>query len=334
MLMGGILVLYTGCGHFQTPEKKSIYEILAQQYVVRSKKLWKRLWSGTIFAKEKPIYEILAQRDAQAQVIEERVSREEVKEMYKGMPFNEDEEYNKEYNRLVVLYKYFEDNLEKFKDSLESWSWATLFCDINYIMTLDEMKKKVKAKFSEMKTNGLIVSRDEFEKVKENYFISSIIRIREGRDLTRIWGGEYLKSEFESKNLQGKYDVPKYVIVADDTDHIKVNLSFGNLMFPMPTSLMNASVYFIKIVGTPSALLVKDDLKPIGFVDFSEPGNVIRDNKTGKYYVIDTEFKSFEPKIKSSRIRDALRYTRKRFRYFNDNISHYTYDINLSVKTQ
>ncbi len=292
MLIGGILVLYTGCGHFQTPEKKSIYEILAQ-------------------------------RDAQAQVIEDREL------LYKGMPFNEDEEYNKEYNRLVVLYKDFEDNLEEFKDSLESWSWATLFCGINYIMTLDEMKKKVEVKFREMKNKGLIVSRDEFEKIEKIYFTE-----KPSDNLSRIWGGEYLKGKInESKYLQEKYDVPNYVIVADDDpDHIKVKLYFGNLMFPMPTSLKNASVYFIKIVGTPSALLVKDDLSPIGFTDFSDPGNIIRDKKTGKYYVIDTEFKSFEPKIKSSRMYNMLIYTRKRFRHLNNNIHNYIYDIDLSVK--
>ena len=85
MLIGGILVLYTGCGHFQMSEKKSIYEILAQQdakqYVVRRKRL---------FATRK--------------------------RWLLGEKFNENELYRKEYNELVESYKVFEYELEEFKE--------------------------------------------------------------------------------------------------------------------------------------------------------------------------------------------------------------------------
>jgi len=337
MLIGGILVLYTGCGHFQMSEKKSIYEILAQQYVAKSKRLWERLWSGTIFAKEKPIYEILAQQDAKQYVVRRKRLFATRKRWLLGEKFNENELYRKEYNELVESYKVFEYELEEFKEIEEQDPLAILFGGIHYTMTLDEMKERIKAQFSEMKKKGLIISKDEFEKIEKNYFTSH-------SDLTRIWGGEYLKGKInESEYLRRNYDVPKYVIVADDPNRIKVNIYF-NEMFPLLRDLEHDSIYFIKIVGTPSAFLpiVRADLVPIGFDDFSGPGNIILDDKTGTYYVVDTEIKSFKrrtvanlkDKFAYAELKDELEYFRKRFLYLNNNITNYIYDMDLSVKTK
>ena len=290
MLTGVIFVLYTDCGNFKTPQKKSIYEILAQRYAKEYVEESKRL-------------------------------------LFPGETFNENELYKKKYNELVNQYKRLEDNLTGFKNFLESYHLVTLFGGINYAMTLDEMKKKIKAKFSEMK----IISKDEFKKIEKIYFTE-----KPDTDITRIWGGEYLKSKInESEYLQEKYDVPKYVIVADDDpDHIKVKFDFGIEMFPMAIVLENATIYFVKIVGVPAGLssTVKFDLSPIGFDDFSDPGNIIREKNTNMYYVVDTEFKSFKWDIKSEKIRNMLEYTRKRFLYLNNNIYNYIYDIDLSVK--
>lgn len=332
MLIGGILVLYTGCGHFQTSEKKSIYEMLAQQYVAKSKRLWEILWSGTIFSKEKAIYEILAQRDAQERVITEEFFYKLFKETE---IFNKNEEYNRQYIKLVEKYKNYEGNLKVLKKHLEQYPLITLFGGIDYTMTLNEMGKKIKEKFSEMKKNGWIISKDEFKKIEKNYFTE-----KPSNNLSRIWGVEYLKGKInKSEYLQGKYDVPKYVIVADDPDHIKVKLYFGNLRFPILSSLENATIYFIKIVGVPAGLSfeVKFDLSPIGFDDFSDPGNIIREKNTNMYYVVDTELKSFKREVNNPQLKDMLEYTRKRFLYFNKkilNYFNYTYDINLSVKKQ
>ncbi len=305
VFIGVTFIFYTGCGDFKTPQKTSIYEILAQQ-------------------------------DAQKSVIEERRLRENLEQMYKGMPFNEDEKYNRQYTKLVNQYKRLENNLTGFKNFLKRYSLVTLFGGINYTMTLNEMGQKIKEKFSEMKKNGLIMSRDEFKKIEKIYFTE-----KPSTDLTRIWGEEYLKSKInESEYLQGKYDVPKYVIVADNKNRIKVKFDFGIEMFPMIIALENATIYFVKIVGVRSAFssTVKADLSPIGFDDFSDPGNIIREKNTNMYYVVDTEFKSFKWDIKSEEIRNMLGYTRKRFLYLNKKILgdkfYYIYDIDLSVKTQ
>ncbi len=295
ILTGVTFVLYTGCGDFQTPQKR-------------------------------PIYEILAQRGAQ-EYVEKRKRL-----LFSGETFNENELYKKKYNELVSQYKRLENNLTGFKNFLKRYSLVTLFGGINYAMTLDEMEKKIKAKFSEMKKNGLIMSKDEFKKIEKIYFTE-----KPDTDLTRIWGGEYLKSKInESEYLQGKYDVPKYVIVADDKNRIKVKFDFGIEMFPMAITLENATIYFVKIVGVPAGLssTVKADLSPIGFNDFSDPGNIIREKNTNMYYVVDTEFKSFKWDIKSEKIRNMLGYTRKRFLYLNNDIFNYIYDMDLSVKTQ
>ena len=299
MFIGVTFVLYTGCGDFPTPGKKSIYEMVAQ-------------------------------RETEIYIKEEKVKHEELKETFKEEPFNESERYDKKYNQLVKQYKFLEDNLKSFKDFLERYPLAILFGGINYAMTLDEMKQKIKARFSAMKKNGLIISRDEFKKVEKNYFT-----VKPDQDLSRIWGGEYFIKEIsKSKYLREKYDVPNYVIVADDPNHIKIKLDFDIEMFPMAITLENATIYFVKIVGIPSALStkVKKDLSETSFNDFSSEGNIILDNKTGKYYVVDTEFKSFEWEIKSKRIRDMLEYTQNRFLYLNNNMTNYIYDIDLRMK--
>ena len=310
MLIGGILVLYTGCGDFKTPQKTSIYEILAQRdaenYVARRKRLFARR-----------------------------------KRLFPGEKFNENELYSKKYNELIESYKVFENELEEFKEIEEQDPLAILFGGIDYTMTLYEMRQKIKEKFSEMKKKGLIISKAKFEKIKKKYFTSH-------RDLTRIWGVEYLKGKInKSEYLRKNYDVPNYVIVADDPNRIKVNIYF-NEMFPLLRDLENDSIYFIKIVGIPSAFLhiVRTDLSSIGFDDFSGPGNIILDDKTGKYYVVDTEIKSFKGRTVANlkdqfayaALKDELEYFRKRFLYLNKKILgdkfNYIYDIDLSVKKQ
>jgi hypothetical protein len=69
----------------------------------------------------------------------------------------------------------------------------------------------VKDKFAAMKTAGKIVSLAQFEKIKDDYYI----HIALDREL-------YLKNAInESKDLQSRYDVPDYVIVAPDPDKIQ-----------------------------------------------------------------------------------------------------------------
>ncbi len=296
MFMSVTFVLYTGCGHFQTSEKTPIYDILAQQY---ARKFVEGFWP-------------------------------------KPELFDENEEYSKEYNKLVEKYKNYEDNLEAFRKHLarEQYPLMILRGGIDYTMTLDEMRQKIKEKFSEIKKKGLIISKDEFKKIEKNYFT-----IRKHEDLTRIWGREYLKGKINnSEYLQKRYDVPNYVIVADDDpDHIKLKLQFSTL-FPTFGHLENATIYFIKIIGKPSAFSyeVKVNLRGISYADFASDSNVIRDNKTGKYYIVDTGTDSFKIEGMPSRVNAMLEYATERFLYLNKKILggklNYTYDINLSVK--
>jgi hypothetical protein len=117
----------------------------------------------------------------------------------------------KKYAELLVTYKNYEENLEQIKDLPEASVWG----GINYAMSLDEMKQKIKETFHEMKEKGLIVARDEFEHIKGNYYALFT-------DLTRIWGGEYLKRKInESSSLRSKYDVPQYIIILDDHNSCK-----------------------------------------------------------------------------------------------------------------
>lgn len=296
MLIGVTFILYTSCGYSQ-------------------------------------VYKILAKRDAQRAVKKIKYRYEFFSKKPKK-PFNQAEEYDRQYNKLVKLYKSYEDNLEGLKKELKDYPVATLFGGINYTMTLDEMKEKVRKTFIKMKEKGLIISNDEFEKIKKNYWKSR-------GDLSRIWGREYLMRKInKSKELQKKYDVPNYVIVADDPNHIEVKIDFSNDLFPMVQWLENASLHFVTIDGRPAAFepKVRSDLKVTGFHDFSGPDNVIygspMNDKTGtnKFYVVDTELKSFKSGVEYKELENELHYTWKRFLHFNNDINHYIYDIDLSIK--
>jgi hypothetical protein len=152
-------------------------------------------------------------------------------------------------------------------------------------------------------------------------------------DLTRIWGVEYLKKKFnENQNLNSRYGVPDYVIVADNPNELRINLYFGNETYPMPRYLENAKIYFEKISGKKVASDCRSALTPVGYDDFSDEGNIIEDS-TGKRYVVDTEAKSFAYYPIEGELYQVLKYGSAKFRDLNEDMmkySNYEFDIDLS----
>lgn len=167
------------------------------------------------------------------------------------------------------------------------------FGNINYAMTLDEIKGTTNKDLCEMKVKGLIISRNEFQDLKNDYFL--IAR----KTLDRIWGVDYLKNKIQkSEELIKKYGVPnKYIIVADNPDLIEITICYENKLLPIP-KLKNASIYFEKIAGPPyaSSFMSRDiGVKSgIGYTDFNDPGNIILEEQTRRYIIVDTELRSFK----------------------------------------
>ena len=269
---------------------------------------------------EKPIYEILAREHAEEEYAEFMINSKYG--TFGLQPPNVDEEYKK----TVKAYKELENKLRLIKQIPSASMWG----GINYSMSLDEMKQTVKEIFDAMKKNGQIISKNDFEKIKNNYYVR-----KPHNDATRIWGNQYLKKQIDKSTfLKKMYDVPNYIIVMDNEHPIKVTLFFGNNKFPEVTELENATIYFEKIIGEPVATKSLDTREigiqsGIGYDDFSDPGNILLDEKTGKKYVVDTEFKSFQIPL-TPKAENLLKYAYRRFWYFNKdklNILHITFEL-------
>lgn len=232
-------------------------------------------------------------------------------------------DFETQYQKILEDYMNFEENLNIIRKKPRA-----SFGEINYGMTLEEIKQKLWEKFKEFKKEGLIITHEEFEKIKDNYFN------KPSQDLTRIWGADYLKNKInQSEYLKSKYAVPNYIIVANNLNHLIIRLDF-NQNFPIATALKNAEIYFEKISGPHVAswysLATKDIgiSSGIGYDDFSDPGNIIFDSKSGKFYIVDTEFKSFKFPIKGY-LSAILPYASERFKYLNNVGIDYIYSIDL-----
>ncbi len=86
--------------------------------------------------------------------------------------------------------------------------------------------------------------------------------------------------------------------------------------FPTFANVGNAHILSKKIEGDRAADQYKGDLWGLGYRDFADPGNVIRDSE-GIGWVVDTEVKSFDPPHVKNRDPVALdlsnKYLKKRF---------------------
>ncbi len=260
------------------------------------------LCAGALNSMEQPIYEILARKQA-----------EEWGADAEGV------------NSLIKYYKNYENYLEnnQKKEALKNMPILMIGGGLNYMMTLEEMKQKIKEKFSAMKKNGLIISKADFGKIKNKYFVPT-----GNNDLSRLWGAEYLKNRIStSPNLSKKYDVPGYIIVVDNPKLISVKIGLEHRFFPLVSLLENGMIYFEKIAGervagaiTSNADIDIGKVSGIGYADFSDKGNIILNSENHKEYIVDTEIKSFDFDriITESKVGVVLDYLALKFRYLNN----------------
>lgn len=231
------------------------------------------------------------------------------------------------YAEQLAEYQKYEANIE----SLSNNPLASVMGGMNYAMSFDEMKERIKQKFIAMKKAGLIISSEEFAKVKDDYYDLK-------RDnLTRIWCADYVKEKIRtSDNLKDTYDVPDYVIVLNPNQKKIEIIWYLDSLFPLAGEIKGATIYFKAIKGKGAAddrnKRLLDDIgltSEIGFKDFGDIGNIIKEKETGKYYIVDTELNSFSFPIKGELLK-MLDYARYRFKYLNDIVLYERSEIDLS----
>lgn len=116
---------------------------------------------------------------------------------------------------------------------------------------------------------------------------------RGGSNLTRIWGAEFLRSNLQE---HGALNAAEHFLIVDDTtEEIEVQIAMCN-DYPHLSSVNNAHVISKKVDGVGEAWSYRysNPLKSVGYNDFKDPGNIMKDAE-GIGWVVDTELKSFDP---------------------------------------
>lgn len=187
---------------------------------------------------------------------------------------------------------------------------------LNWSMSYEQMKNKIKTKFIELKNNGNLISKsnfnEKFKKVghknlKQIYIDSSgkrWIKLNEN-NLTRVFGSEYVKSKI---NPTIKFNAPKQLIVLNNLNSIdiKVSINFRNLnsyskiysmpfLFPILKEIESGFILSEYIEDTqPVALKLKNNLFlcKLGFIDFKND-NILRRRSDDTLWITDCEMFSF-----------------------------------------
>jgi len=268
---------------------------------------------------EKPIWDILAQQDA------------------KGS----DEKYKK----LKTKYETFEKKFQATRIKLTnickndpSNPLANPLCGgINFFMSPDEIKKTL-----ETKIISKIIPKKTFEKNQDKYYgaaeyiAGKPLEKPSCNNLTRLWGVEYLGEQIRKNrgilNFAYPVAVPQLVVVIEDPNNVIVTMDCSNLgIFPCADKINGASIFGTKIIGdnikeierekgfSYVEHLKKATVSKLNFLDFADPGNIIR-TKKGMIYIVDTDKDGFsrilhrgEGAIPLAQNKPFYRYVRKRF---------------------
>ena len=153
----------------------------------------------------------------------------------------------------------------------------------------------VQNKFKKLREVGILLSRSEFEKKEDP---SKFRNPGKGgiysQDLTRLWGAEYLRNILKNED----YKVPRFYLVVDEgVNEFTVNLRKDKMSVVINTCKKVAQVMVENIQPSgPSCSLEKDGwmLDAVGYIDFADSGNIRQSRMDGKFYVVDTEWKSLD----------------------------------------
>lgn len=212
---------------------------------------------------QKPVYQILAEKEAKAFIEREREVADihlELNPSWKLSSFEEKtkefSEKNQEYERFLNGYRQnFQQEIKNESDQkikkfyldvlrIVKGDLRTLAGGIDYTMSLDEMKKVVQDTFAKMKNKSKAahehlvkkesLTKEEFEKIK-NDLHATIISSQEFSKikgyyygpsaLDRAWVAEYLREKIK-KNNDKMFAVPHWLIVTKDHNPIKVIVKF------------------------------------------------------------------------------------------------------------
>ena len=243
-----------------------------------------------------------------------------------GFPWDQDRETKK----LAELAKLEADLREQRSHLPKGWDSYEPAGGLQWSMSLGNIHSHVQKKFEDLRKSGILLFRSEFERREDREKFRPAGRIyragQRNNDLTRIWGAEYLRKKLEEEEL---YRVPRFILIVEDrVKSLSVKLWDGGSKSLFITSIEpDQGEIVVENVsrGKPDAWSAKHKwLLRLGYVDFSDPGNILQ-GEDGKYYIVDTEWKSLDGVLERSgeprKIGLLREYAATRFHAFNSWLS-------------
>ncbi len=192
-------------------------------------------------------------------------------------------------------------------------------------MSDDEIHAFVQAKFDQLRADGILVTRSEFERCKPPVPFRTLGKIyrpgqRSGR-LDRLWGAEYLRKHLSP---EGPYRAPRfYVVIEDSVRTLPVFLvDVGYHLAISNFDTAHGEILAEEIQGEPVCDETHEGpLKKVEYSDFNGNDNILK-SADGSFYIVDTEWCSFRYSLRSPcspQDENALKrtYLRDRFRAFH-----------------
>lgn len=223
---------------------------------------------------------------------------------------------------LILREKVLRKRASKYPPNWDSYEAAG---GIKWTMGLEKIETFVQDKFDELRQTGILMFRSEFEKNENpSHFRTTGKIFKEGqkrRELDRLWVAEYLRKELAHVEL---YKVPRViVIIEDNVKSLPVSLwPYGPAILITEFGEECGEVLIENIEdGIPAANMSSHmPLREAGYVDFSDSGNILK-GKDGKYYVVDTDWKSVSDGLAAKRdqngtISTLRAYAQERFQAF------------------
>lgn len=252
--------------------------------------------------------------------------RDKYEKRGKKINFNLGDDYWEEKR---VAYIEAETKFQEIGAQICKWEPAGF---LHYGMSLKEMNEVIQNQFRRMIAENTFIREESLEGKRHLYYPEN----REGsNDISRVWGAEFLNSRLQKHTF---LKAAKHIVVLKTgASEVQFNI-YHDITNPENYPLMRLKNAYVLSERIDGKLGVDDCpyldlLRELGYVDFGDLGNIIKTSDS-KYYVVDTEIKSFnEPTKSDSKLYDLIFYLKRRFHVLLEGVNDRgKSSISLSLK--
>lgn len=269
---------------------------------------------------------------------------------YYSYPFNDEQIQHKDHLKSMEMaqnYLFIQDVHSNIQSNCLPSS--EIAGGLNWSMNHEQMKNKIRTKFTELKESDNLISISDFENQFEkdgHKNFNPIFKDSNGKrwiklnenNLTRVFGSEYVKSKLDPTI---RFNAPKQLIILEDDNNINVKVSFNfrNIddyskiysmpyLFPILKEIENGFILSEYIEDTrPVATKLKNNpfLSRLGFIDFKHD-NILHKKSDNTLWITDCEMFSFFS------CRPELSYEEKKEFFTYNEINYDNYNFQLASR--